>query len=115
MSITVGIFDSQDDAENAITRLDGLGLDEGSIHAMTRGRVERGGDSILGALARAFRPGDGAVAGELTRLGLDQEEAEFYEEELDSGSMLLAVEAGNEHEDAVLAIMREANGTLRER
>lgn len=114
MSMTVGIFDDQDAAEDAIDRLDALGLDEGSIHVLTRQRAERGEDSLAGFFARAFRGGDGTIARELTRLGLDREEAEFYEEELDEDSVLLAVEADDEADDAVLAIMRPASGTLRE-
>lgn len=115
MSITVGIFDSQDDAEDAIDRLDALGLDEGDIHVMTRRDIERSGTSLFGSLARAFRADGGAVTGELTRLGLDQEEAEFYAEELDDESVLLAIEADDELEDDVLAIMRASSGTFRER
>ena len=114
MSITVGIFESQDGAEGAIDRLDALGLDEGSIHVMTRRRIERSGDTIFGSLARAFHGGDGAISAELIRLGLDREEAKFYEEELEDDAVLLAVEAGDERDDGVLAIMRDANATLRE-
>ena len=114
MSITVGIFENQQNAETAIDRLDALGLDEGAIHALTREGADRGGDSLVGVFARAFRGGDGAIGGELTRLGLGREEADFYEQELEEGSILLAVEADDEHDDDVLAILREGDATVRE-
>lgn len=112
MSVTVGIFDNQDDAEEAIDRLAELGIDEGGIHVMTRHGIERGGESLFGTLARAFRS-EGDVSGELTRLGLDREEATFYEEELEDEGVLVAVEADADTEDEVLVIMRDSNATFR--
>lgn len=110
--MTVGIFQSHDDAEEAIDRLSDLGLDEGSIHVLTRRGVERGGDTLFASLARAFR-GEGDLSGELTRLGVDSEEAVFYEEELEDEGVLLAVETDDDDQGEVLAILREANATTR--
>lgn len=114
MSLTVGIFESQDQAQGAIDRLVAAGVDEGDLHVLTRAGAERGDDSLFGVFARAFRGGSGAVAGELRRLGLGSEEAEFYDDELDEGSVLLAVQADRDRDDRVLAILREGDATLRE-
>lgn len=114
MKTIVGIFDDQTNAEGAIDRIDALGVDEGNVHVLTRRGAEAGRDPLFGALARAFRGGGDAITGELTRIGLDREEAEFYDEELDDDALLLAVEADDAREADVLAIMTEANATLRE-
>lgn len=114
MSTIVGIFHDGADAAGAIDRIDTLGVDEGRIHVLTRRGTEAGRESLFGALARAFRGGGDAIGGDLIRLGLDREEAEFYDEELDEEGLLLAVEADDDQEAEVLAIMSEANATLRE-
>ena len=114
MSITVGIFESQQHAEDAIDRLDALGVAEGAIHVMTREGAQRRDASLVGAFARAFRGGGGAIGSELRRLGADPEEADFYERALEGDAVLLAVEADAEHEDGVLSILREAEATMHE-
>jgi hypothetical protein len=113
MSTIVGMFDEQQQAERAVNGLDALGLEEGSIHVLTRARLE-GNNSLFTAFARALRPGDGAVSSELMRLGLDREEAEFYEEELDEKSVVVVVMADGERGDQAMAVMREANAAFRE-
>ncbi|MEX2536408.1 MAG: hypothetical protein WD273_12505 [Trueperaceae bacterium] len=113
MSTIVGMFDDQLAAERAINGLDALGLDEGSIHVLSRAELSRGG-SLIGAFARALRPGDGAVSSELIRLGLDREEAEFYEEELDEDSVVVVVNADGENGDRAMTVMQEANAAFKE-
>ena len=114
MSTIVGMFDDERKAGEIISQLDGLGLEEGAIHVLSRGRVS-GRDDIISSFARALQPGSGAVSGELMRLGLDREEAEFYEEELDEDSMLIAVQADGELGDRAMAILRQGNAAFRER
>ena len=45
MSTIVGMFDDHQQAQQVINELDGLGLEEGSIHVLTREGVESGGTS----------------------------------------------------------------------
>jgi hypothetical protein len=114
MSTIVGMFDDQRQAQEAVNGLDAIGLDEGSIHVLTRAEVSRD-NSLFTAFARAIRPGDGAMSSELMRLGLDSEEAEFYEEELSEDSVVVVVKADGERGDRAMAVMQEANAAFRQR
>lgn len=111
--ITVGIFANQQEAEQAVNELDALGLDEGSIHVMTREQAESNSNGVLGGIARALSAEGGAVSSSLTSLGLDAEEAEFYERELGETGVIIAV-TDDDHADSVMRIMRAANGTVRD-
>ncbi|MEX2542187.1 MAG: hypothetical protein WD314_10260 [Trueperaceae bacterium] len=113
MSTIVGMFDDQLQAQQAVNGLDALGLDEGSIHVLSRGELNRD-SSLFAAFARAIRPGDGAVSSELMRLGLDREEAEFYEEELGDDSVVVVVKADGERGDMAMTVMQEANAAFKE-
>lgn len=113
MPTVVGIFDNQMDAGDAVNDLDALGLEEDSIRVITRRSVERS-DSLLGSLARAFTGGDSPITSGLTEAGLSAEEAEFYEQEMDEESVLVVVEAEDEHYDGVMDIMQRSQATMRE-
>jgi hypothetical protein len=112
MSTIVGMFDDQLQAQKAVNGLDAIGLEEGSIHVLTRGELTRD-SSLIGAFARAIMPGDGAVSSELMRLGLDSEEAEFYEEELGEDGVVVVVKADGEHGDRAMTVMQAANAAFR--
>ncbi|GEM_PF-977373 len=113
-TITIGIFETSDEAQRAIDELVKAGVAEGDLHPVSRQRIAAGEQGVLGPLSRAVGFGTGAVSHELTRLGVDQEEAAFYEDELAEESLLLAVETTEENEEKVMSIMREANATFRE-
>jgi hypothetical protein len=113
MSTIVGMFNEQTQAQRAVNGLDAIGLEEGSIHVLTR-RDLSADTSLFGAFARAIRPGEGVVSSELMRLGLDREEAEFYEEELGDDSVVVVVNADGERGDMAMAVMREANAAFKE-
>ncbi|MDZ7706639.1 MAG: hypothetical protein U5J97_01855 [Trueperaceae bacterium] len=113
-TITIGIFESGEDAQRAISQLVETGVEQGDLHPIRRQQNASDGQGILGSLFRAVGFGTGDVSNELTRLGVDQEEAGFYEEALGDDSVLLAVEASDENADDVMAIMRKANATFRE-
>lgn len=113
-TIIIGIFDTSDEAQRAVDALVKAGVDEGDLHPISRHRIAAGEQGVLGPLPRAIGFGTGAVSNELTRLGVDQEEAAFYEDELSEESLLLAVETTEENEEKVMSIMREANATFRD-
>jgi hypothetical protein len=113
MSTIVGMFNDQVQAQRAVNGLDALGLEEGSIHVLSRAELDRN-NSLFAAFARAIRPGEGAVSSELMRLGLDREEAEFYEEELDDDSVVVVVNADGERGDMAMTVMQEANAAFKE-
>ena len=113
-STTIGIFETSDEAQHAIDELVKAGVDEGDLHPISRQRIAAGEQGVLGPLSRAVGFGTGAASNELTRLGVDQEEAAFYENELSQESLLLAVGTTEENEEKVMSIMREANATFRE-
>lgn len=112
MSTIVGMFDEQQQAQKAIDALDGLGLEEGAIHVLSR-RGLNTGNSLLASLARAISAGDGALSSELIRLGLDREEAEFYEEEMGDETVVVVVKADGETGDEAMSVMRQANAALK--
>ncbi len=112
MSTIVGMFDDHQQAQQVINELDGLGLEEGSIHVLTREGVESGG-TFLSSIARAVRPGSGELSSELIRLGLNRQEAEYYEEELDPEGVVVLVQAQGEQGDRAMEILRKAHGTVR--
>jgi hypothetical protein len=113
MSTIVGMFDDQTQAEQAIDGLDAIGLAEGSIHVLSRADLTSD-NSLFTAFARAIRPGEGEVSSELMRLGLDREEAQFYEEELRDDSVVVVVNADGEEGDMAMAVMQEANAAFKE-
>lgn len=112
MSTIVGIFEDQESAETAIDRLDALEVDEGSIHVLSRNETG-GGGSLLGSVARAVSAGNTPLESRLTQLGLSRDEAAFYEQELGDEGVIVAVEADDDLDPEILAVMREANGTVR--
>lgn len=113
MDIVVGIFDNQQDAEEAVNQLDALDLEPDTIRVMTRSRIERG-EGFFGSLARSFSGGDSPVSSALTSFGLDAEEAEFYDQELDEEGVLVAVKVDDDQAPRVMSAMREANGLIRD-
>lgn len=113
-TIIIGIFETSDEAQNAIDELVTAGVDQGDLHPVSRQRIASSEQGVMGPLSRAVGSGTGAVSNELTRLGVDQAEAEFYEQELTEESLLLAVETSEENQEAVMSTMRKANATLRE-
>jgi len=115
VSITIGIFDDATEAQDAIDRLVREGVEDRGLHPISRQRVERVRSGLRGPHPHAVGSAKGAVSSELTSLGVDAKEAEFYDEELEDGAVLLAVEAGDAHDEVVQSIMREANATLRKR
>lgn len=114
MAIVVGIFEDMDTAERGVNRLDSLDLPEGSIHVHTRQGIEGGQNSFFNTLASAFSTANAPVSQHLVGLGLDQEEAEFYEAELGEDGVLVAVETDDDMMDSVAGAMREANGVVRD-
>ncbi|MDZ7706799.1 MAG: hypothetical protein U5J97_02685 [Trueperaceae bacterium] len=81
-TITIGIFESGEDAQRAISQLVETGVEQGDLHPIRRQQHASDGQGVLGSLFRAVGFGAGGVSNELTRLGVDQEEAAFYEEAL---------------------------------
>ncbi len=113
-TLTIGMFETGEDAQRAISQLVDTGVEQGNLHAISRQKDSSDGQGVLGSLLRSVGVGTGSVSNELTRLGVDQDEAAFYEEALGEASLLLAVEASDENKEGVMAIMRKANATLRE-
>jgi len=111
-TITIGIFETSDAAQKAIDELVNAGVEEGDLHPISRQRIAVSEQGAVGPLSRAVGFGTGAVSNELTRLGVDQQEAAFYQQELQEDSLLLAVETTEENEERVMSVMREANATL---
>ena len=73
-----------------------------------------GEGSLIASFARALNDSGDAVSSELVRLGVDREAAAFYAEELDDEGVIVVVDADDAHDDEVMRIMREGEGTLQE-
>lgn len=114
MKTVAGVFDTQVQAERAVSELSKLGLAEDSIRTVRRSGLDSSGRGIFASLANAIRPGDDAASSSLTALGLSSEEAEFYDQELDEDGALVIVYTSDEHHDEVMRIMRSAEGVTRD-
>lgn len=115
MSITIGIFDNVAAAQVAIDRLVREGVAERGLHPISRDRIEHGRRGLRGPFPHAVGTAKGAVSSELVPLGVDRDEAEFYDEELEGEAVLLIIESDDAHETNVFSIMRDTNATLHRR
>lgn len=114
MALVVGIFQDMETAEQGVNRLDDLDLPPGSIHVHTRNGIQNDHNGFLGNLAGAFTAADAPVSQYLVGLGLDSDEAEFYQTELGEDGVLVAVETDDDMMHRVADAMREAEGVVRD-
>jgi uncharacterized protein (TIGR02271 family) len=103
----IGVFDESALANNAIAALRQAGFRDDQIQ--TPGHHAAGG--FLAGLKSMFTGEDAStesVAGDLTRMGISNDEARYYENEYQVGHALVAVRAGGREQEA-MDILR-ANG-----
>ncbi|GAC1424443.1 MAG: hypothetical protein PVS3B3_04020 [Ktedonobacteraceae bacterium] len=101
----IGVFDEAANADNAIDALQAAGFNDADIHHSGRGTTSTGGGFFAGL--KNFFTGDdttgttsGHVAGDLTNMGVSNDEAQYYDNEYSNGRTIVSVNAGTRAEEA---------------
>ena len=101
----IGVFTDRGQADAAIDQLQEAGFSSEQLSLSHRQGV------LAGRLKHLFSklPGqEGSIVDELKRLGVPEDEARYYQNELDAGRIIVTVQADGRQEDA-RAIL-ESNG-----
>lgn len=101
----IGVFTDRGQADAAIDQLQEAGFSSEQLSLSHRQGV------LAGRLKHLFskHPGqEGSIVDELKRLGVPEDEARYYQNELDAGRIIVTVQADGRQEDA-RAIL-ESNG-----
>ena len=112
-STVVGIFPTRTQTESAINELQRMGFTEQHIGYLVRERVEAMQGNVAGGVLAAILGGGaigaaaGGVIGALTKMGIPEEEANYYQNEFEAGRVLVTVYAPN-HQPQVLDILRRS-------
>ena len=102
-SLVVGVFTDSGEADTAIEELQQAGFNSDLLTLSHRRGV--GG---LKNLFSKLRGQEESIVDELKRLGLPEEEAQYYQNELDAGRIIVTVQADGRQEEARTIL--ESNG-----
>src|SRR5437588_4649432 len=112
-STVVGIFPTHAQIESAVNELQRMGFTDQHIGYLVRDTSEAKQGNIAGGVLAAIL-GEGAVgaaAGDviraLTKMGIPEEEANYYQNEFEAGRILVTVHAPN-HQQQVLDVLRRS-------
>jgi len=112
-SAVVGVFTDYEQAEQAINELRRVGFSDDEISVSKLGDATGG---FMAGLRRLFKGQETtpvATADDFMRMGVPEQDANYYQNELDAGRTIVLVRvAGQQHE--VLEILRK-NGALTSR
>ena len=101
----IGVFTDRGQADAAIDQLQEAGFSSEQLSLS-----HRQGD-LAGRVKHLFSklPGqEGSIVDELKRLGVPEDEARYYQNELDAGRIIVTVQADGRQEDA--RVILESNG-----
>ena len=101
--LVVGVFTDRGQADVAIEELQQAGFNS-DLLTLSQGR---GG--LVGGLKNLFsklRGQEGSIVDELKRMGVPDEEARYYQNELDIGRIIVTVQADGRQEEARLILER---------
>jgi hypothetical protein len=96
-SLVVGVFTDRGAADTAIEQLQQAGFHSDLLTLSHRPGGLAGG---LKNLFSKLRGQEGSIVDELKRLGLPEEEAQYYQNELDAGRFVVTVQADGRQEEA---------------
>jgi len=102
-SLVVGVFTDRGEADTAIEQLQQAGFNSDLLTLSHRRGV--GG---LKNLFSKLRGQEESIVDELKRLGVPEEEAQYYQNELDAGRIVVTVQADGRQEEARSIL--ESNG-----
>jgi len=105
-STVVGVFTDAAHVEQAINELWLAGFSDDEM-SVTRGRASTGGflESLKG-LFRGQETTTARTADDFRRMGVPEQDADYYQRELDAGRTIVLVRAGDLQQEA-LAILRK--------
>jgi hypothetical protein len=101
----IGVFTDRGEADAAIDQLQEAGFSSEQLSLSHRQGV------LAGRVKHLFSklPGqEGSIVDELKRLGVPEDEARYYQNELDAGRIIVTVQADGRQEDA--RVILESNG-----
>ena len=112
-STVVGIFPTSAQTESAMNELQRMGFTDQNIGYLVRSTSEAIQGNVAGGVLAAILGGGaiGAAAGgvirALTKMGIPEEEANYYQNEFEAGRILVTVHAPN-HQQQVLDVLRRS-------
>ena len=104
-SLLIGVFTERGQADVAIEELQQAGFSTDLLSLSQRRGVLAGG---IKNLFSKLRGQEESIVDELKRLGLTEEEAQYYQNELDAGRIIVTVQADGRQEEARSIL--ESNG-----
>ena len=110
-STVVGVFTEPGLADRAIDELERAGFRDDQI-SLSRHEDTDSGVGIIGritSLLSELKGSDRSIVKRLVSMGVPEEEARYYQGELELGRTIVTVEAGDRREDA-LEILRSNGG-----
>ena len=102
-STVVGIFTEPGEADRAIDELERAGFRDDQI-SLSRLEDTDSDVSFIGrveSLLWGLKGSDRSIVKRLTSMGVPEEEARYYQSELELGRSIVTVEAGDRREDAI--------------
>jgi hypothetical protein len=100
-SLIIGVFTDRGQADDAIEQLQQAGFNIDLLSLSQRQEGQEGG--LIGGLKDLFsklQAQEKSIVDELKRLGVPEEEAHHYQNELDAGRIIMTVQADGRQEDA---------------
>src|SRR5438067_11164447 len=105
-SITIGIFQDQAQAQQAIDELRTAGFGDDQIHFAGHGTAAGGLLASLKSLFTGQEPGTGAPYEDLASLGIPEEDTASYQREYEAGRIIVTVMAGSRVAEAAAILSR---------
>ena len=111
-STVVGVFTEPGLADRAIDELERAGFRDDQISLSRHEDTDRNAGGIVGritSLLSELKGSDRSIVKRLVSMGVPEDEARYYQGELELGRSIVTVEAGDRREDA-LEILRSNGG-----
>jgi hypothetical protein len=131
MKNVVALFSEASDADQAIKKLSGAGLDTGKAHVHSRQTIEQStnvrpmpaantaisaGENPAGPVPGTAGTGAGAILSDdnvesyLTSIGVDGNELSFYKHGITDGGHIVVIAVTNDEADKAAKVLSEAGG-----
>lgn len=109
-STIAGLFPDSDSADRAITELRTAGFDSSQIEELSGRTTKDKSDGLMGGIMNFFGGASDTrtdnTYGDLTRMGLDEEDARYFQNGLDAGGVLVTLRAGSRSMEALAILDR---------
>ncbi|MBC8123072.1 MAG: YsnF/AvaK domain-containing protein [Gemmatimonadaceae bacterium] len=110
-STIAGLFPDSDSADRAIAELRTAGFDSNQIEELSGRTTADKGDGLMSGIMNFFGGASDTTKtdntyGDLTRMGLDEEDARYFQNGLDAGGVLVTLRAGSRSMEALAILDR---------